>query len=616
MTFSVFFLCCALWGVAQASEFFSEDVMAISYDDGSGVDATDGTGKAEHYDVAIFLGDASLAGKTLEGVRVPFGSSEDISRLKVWVASGLILSDDNLPVADLAQAEAEIIEGWTEVKFDSPVEIGPEGIYIGYSFDVDKINSNNLKPVCLTSVASQYGYFIHTSRTTKYKKWTNANEKSDIGSLRLQAMVKGMDANAASIEVYPKIDVQLGSVAYVPVRVTCHGYNGVASIDYNYEINGKKGSQSFVLDNPIAPVFNKYADIDIPLCEISETGQLPFSIDVVKVNGGDNTDASKVSEGILNVFDFVPVHRPLFEEYTGTWCGNCPRGIAAVEAMKELHPDDFICISYHNSDAMEITTSFPSEIRGFPDSWISRKKRTDPFFGDKNDGQFHLNEEWEAIKKEPTTISVDIEADWADETETSLDVCVKIMSQVQYGPQDLAIACALVADDLHGEGSKWNQQNYYSGSSDCAPELQWVAELPKVIKDLHFNDVLILGKNLDGLDANLPYEIEPMNVYEASFKFSLDDAVNTSGVSLVQDKSKLRVVAMGIDRNSTEIINSNQTGWMKSSGVDTLHADLEIVSAEYFDLYGHKVSSNTKGLILKVLSHKDGSKECRKLINR
>lgn len=611
-------LCCALMGAAQASDSFAEDVMAISYDDGSGVDTSDGTGKAERYDVALMLDDTSLIGKSIVGVRIPFASTEDLSGLKVWAASTLALTEsDNLPVCDIAQESADIDQGWTEVIFSTPISLSGTGIYLGYSFDVDKINSNNLKPVCLTSAVSQNGYFIHTSRTTKYKKgWTNVNENTEVGSLRMQVMVKGLDGNAASIEVYPKINVRYGAVAYAPVRIICHGYNGVSSISYAFDINGKTGEQTYTLDTPIAPVYNKYADVEIPLAEITEVGQLPFTINVTKVNGADNTDVAKTGEGILNVFDFVPVHRPLFEEYTGAWCGNCPRGLAAIETMKERYADDFICISYHNSDAMEVTTSFPSEIRGFPDSWISRKKRTDPFFGDKSDGQFHLDEEWEAIRKEPTTISVDVDAEWTDLDESSIEVKVKIMSQINYSPQALAIGCALIADDLHGEGSSWWQTNYYAGKSEtCAPELKWIAEYPSTIRNFRFNDVLILGRNLDGAEANLPFDIEPMNEYEVSFTLPLDEALNTSGVSLVQDKSKLRVVAFGVDRESTEVINSNQTPYMvSSSGINDLLWDTTISAVDYFDLLGNKVGADAKGVIIRVTHYANGLSICHKII--
>lgn len=604
-------------GAAQDLPVFADDVMAISFEDGSGVETTDGTGKAEHYDVAMFLEDSSLTGKSVVGVRIPFGSVEDISGLKVWMASGLQLSEsDRLPICDIAEVSCVATQGWTDVVFEEPFVMEGSGLYIGYSFDVDKINSNNLKPVCLTSVVSGDGYYIHTSRTAKYKQsWTNVNEKSNVGSLRMQVMVKGMEANAASIEAYSKINVQLGEVAYAPVRITCHGYNGVSSIGYQYEINGVKGDNTYELETPIAAVYNKYADIDIPLGVATDLGQVPFSVNVVTVNGAENTDLSSTTEGTLNVFDFVPVHRPLFEEYTGAWCGNCPRGLAAIEEMKVRHPEDFICISYHNSDAMEIASSFPSEIRGFPDSWISRKKQTDPFFGDKEDGQFHLDEEWEKIRKDPATVSIDVEAEWSDDTESAIEVKTRIISQIHYPADALAIGCALIADDLHGDTRQWWQHNYYSGESEtCAPELKWIAELPSLIKDFHFNDVLILGKNLDGLESNLAYDIEPMNVYETGFTLPLSDAVNTSGENLVQDKSKLRVVAFCMDRAANEIYNANQTGFMESSGIEPLIVDSEIESVEYYDLVGTRVDRSATGVILKVTYHRDGTRKCEKMI--
>ena len=79
-----------------------------------------------------------------------------------------------------------------------------------------------------------------------------------------------------------------------------------------------------------------------------------------------------------NVGD-VPVHRPLMEEYTGTWCGYCVRGLLGLQKLAELYPDDYVCVSYHNGDPMEIAYDFPSPIAGYPSAWVDRGMEVDPY---------------------------------------------------------------------------------------------------------------------------------------------------------------------------------------------------------------------------------------------
>ena len=61
-------------------------------------------------------------------------------------------------------------------------------------------------------------------------------------------------------------------------------------------------------------------------------------------------------------------HRPLIEEYTGTWCGWCPRGFTGMEMLRETFGEDFIGVAIHNQDPMAVltTSQYPSNIQGFP----------------------------------------------------------------------------------------------------------------------------------------------------------------------------------------------------------------------------------------------------------
>jgi hypothetical protein len=66
--------------------------------------------------------------------------------------------------------------------------------------------------------------------------------------------------------------------------------------------------------------------------------------------------------------------------------------------MNRLYPNDFIGVSYHNADPMEImdSNSFPSDVAGFPDAWLDRVHETDAFAGDLDyySYQFGIDQAW------------------------------------------------------------------------------------------------------------------------------------------------------------------------------------------------------------------------------
>lgn len=83
----------------------STDAVAqtVTYGPYSGSESIDswGTNKKENYDVAVFVKDAALVGKTITGVRVPFASNVDTTLVtdgRAFITKALtIKSSKNVP---------------------------------------------------------------------------------------------------------------------------------------------------------------------------------------------------------------------------------------------------------------------------------------------------------------------------------------------------------------------------------------------------------------------------------------------------------------------------------------------------------------------------------------
>ena len=250
----------------------------------------------------------------------------------------------------------------------------------------------------------------------------------------------------------------------------------------------------------------------------------------------------------------TPVHRPLIEEYTGTWCGWCIRGFVGMELMRETFGDDFIGVAYHNGDAMQITTNYPNNVTGFPSAFLERNYSIDPLygFGNVSGGIINDMEEMAAIE---VIAGIDVTAKWTSDAKTAIDVNVTSYFTSDYNNANYAIEVMLIADDLYGTGSGWNQSNYYSGYTEYAKDDYlgpWVRK-PQTVTGLHFNDVLV---GFSGAIANsLPTTIVANEEYSTNYTFELSRLPKPA---LIQNKDNLHVIAVVVYKNNRKAINANR----------------------------------------------------------
>ena len=101
------------------------------------------------------------------------------------------------------------------------------------------------------------------------------------------------------------------------------------------------------------------------------------------------------------------------------------------------------------------------------------------------------------------------------------------------------------------------------------------------------------------------------------YRFNVADAVNTSGEPIIQDKSKLRVVAVLVDASTGEVLNSNKTavadGGSVGIGEAVRQAD-RVKSVAYYDASGRRVSSPSGGLYIKSVTYADGTVKTYKVV--
>ena len=253
----------------------------------------------------------------------------------------------------------------------------------------------------------------------------------------------------------------------------------------------------------------------------------------------------------------TPVHRPLVEEYTGCWCGYCVRGLAGMELLRKKFGDNYVGVAYHNGDAMAVIPSnkYPNRISGFPSEFIDRSYSVDPLygFGSTSGG---ILDAVRQVAATATIADVEVTAQWSNEDRTDIAVNVSSYFTEDVTNGNYVIEVMLIADDLYGSGSAWNQANNYSGVSSLAmdPYMGVFVNSPSVITGYHFNDV-ILGTS-GNISGSLPKDMVAYELYNYDYTITLSDLTNPN---LVQNKDKLRVVAIIYNTKTKKAINANKT---------------------------------------------------------
>lgn len=567
-------------------------------------------GRAQGYDLASYIYDPSLKGMKVKGLRITAPQGTAVTQYTGWLSNGLSLKMvDGVKVADadITSNVGDVVSGHAEVMFDEPYEIGDEGFFAGYTIPV----TDEEEALMITTDKMGGGLWIHT--TSALRNW---KDLSSAGSPCIELILEGQPLNAATIVVPANTYAKKGEPIYVNAKVYNHGTSMLNSYAYTYEVNGVTKSanlKSFIKGDH----WGRSSDIMLELDPIAEAGSYPLTVTVTAANGSDNQDVVPTHVGMVNIMDFVPVHRALVEEYTGTWCGWCTRGLVAMRMLAETYGDDFIGVAYHNSDPMEVTTSFPSPVEGFPSAFVERYYDVDPYYGYDSNG-FGMKDLIDFVMSQLAVVDLNVKAEWADEARTELKATVESNFVMNAAGSDYGIEVMLVEDDMYGPaGTDWDQHNYYADMADQYgddPDLGPLCELPGTIQGYHFNDVLVASSGV--VDGSLPDMIVANTVNSFDYSFYADYLYNTSYEPIIQNKDKLHVVAIVVDTATGRVLNAAKTS-VGNAAVNEIGDDNKVVaSTMYYDLTGRMVSNPGNGIYVKVVRYTDGSQRSFKVLKK
>lgn len=548
--------------------------------------------------IAIFVpGDGILAGGNIAGVNVPVADASAVTALSAWITPNLSSSETYTQQVELTS----YANGFNQAIFSEPYTVTESGCYVGYTITVN---------TALNTQGSKYPavYDPSTLVPNSFWIWYSAQYGwQDIGNVYgqscLQALFKDLQLpeTAAYFGTIQNAVTAAGSETEWPVKVYSDASEAVNNIEYTIDVNGVKETRT--ADVSIESGFNKSGEIKVKVASPSEPGVYDVTLAITKVNGKDNSLANNPTVISFKNLSRIVQRNTVVEEFTGTGCGWCPRGMQGMANLRAEFGDRFIGLAFHTyntSDPMYPNYYISASklgISGAPSCIMDRKEVMDPYYGTEKNERYVL-QDFEDYSSIPAYVDIDLKAEWADNDKVQIDAKIESLADDKY-----EVVYVLTADSLTGTSTAWRQSNYYYQYS--AAEVG-EADLAKFCKggeygtsrfSWNFDDVVIassynsLGNNQGSSFGTLTagQSVEDSYTLSLPTKAALREAVDAS-------IDKVYAVAFVLNSEGT-IAQAVKVAVSKSSGegIESVSEDMKDSEAPIYDLQGRQINTPRRG---------------------
>ncbi|MDE5876982.1 MAG: hypothetical protein K2H47_05750 [Muribaculaceae bacterium] len=586
-----------------------------------------GFGVADHYDVAIFVPGEPLANfnTTLKEFTITVPVNDNIDNFKMWVSTSLSnpgisrhfsgdISNEYVDVDPISGSNL----GTITYTLEEPYKLTSNGVYLGYSFDVKAIDPNEeVTSYPVVATADSNPNALISRLAANFPNF----EPTDQYALCCTATLEGDFVDLGAGVTCSKLYAKRGEPSQLKATLINHGIEPITSVEYTCTLDDN--TQSGTLEVNVDQVLGSTYDITVPVNAISDNGDYTGTLSITKVNGEPNQSASPSCTVKAKVLERIPVHRVVAEEFSGTWCNNCPRGIAGMRLLNDTF-EDFIGISYHGNDIMELKSGIPALDYVYPNVFFDRVgPGRDPYFGlDLNNlVAGRIVDEYMEATETFAPADIDVQAEWNDD-ETSLLITSEVtFAEVPDDGFNFRVAYVVIEDGLSGSGAAWWQRNGLSGVTALKddPYLKEFVNAPDPIRDIVYDEVAVFATNPRGVANSLPKynDLKDNETYTHQFEAKLSDFKNANGNQSYQNPANMHVVAMLIKQDTSSagvICNGAKAKVPVPSAVESISAEKEVTSTEFFDLTGRRVSETAKGIVIIRQTFSDGTVKTGKII--
>ena len=293
----------------------------------------------------------------------------------------------------------------------------------------------------------------------------------------------------------------------------------------------------------------------------------------------------------------------VIEEFTGTWCGNCPRGIVGLKNLARDFGDRCIAIAVHSStnpngtdEPMYNSAYHDNGIvpTGIPKCKIDRVTETHPYEGTTGGTHYGLGKDFAAALDVPAEAKVELTAKWENERRNYI-VCNAITTfGLNSETAPYAVIFVILEDGLHGEGKEWAQVNYYANENPRQlpdSDMDEFYAAPYNITGMTYNHVAIASLGVkNGVAGSIK---APIVKGEAQ---TFEGRVVMNGNKILQNPYNLTAVAMIVNTETGAIVNATKAhvDSFEGDGVEAVESDAAARRSQAtYNLQGQRVSGSS-----------------------
>ena len=577
-------------------------------------DATDVVSGTTHCAIRVTAENALLVDGRIHGLRFWLRDKSVVTEASIWVSfrqfSGE--ADTDMAKKTIMPDELRDVEHDGEptvVRFDEPVDILPSAnryanAYVGFTIKTSG--------TCRLVTA---GSDTRIGANTCYIDWQNREAVN--GPLAMQLLVSGERIGTNSVKAAP-FDEQIltpGASTTIDLMLTSEGAGRISSLDYEVSLDGARQTEHHVeLPQPIDELDRPFT-ITVSVDLLNDPRGYNCEVRVTKVNDEMNENAAPTANGTLIALSQTPLKRTVMEELTGTWCGNCPRGLVGMHLLEQAFDDRFVGIAVHGGDSSEpmrlaaydastFVRSLSSRMGGRPSCSVDRLIDCDPYGGVGLYYEYGADVVVDWALQQKTVADLDVTARYADESLTKIDVDVATTFRYSADESPYRLMLVLTADSLTGDDADWLQANTLVGRTEYDAACDEFVYGERRMK-LKYNHVPVFVDGVEnGIEGSIahPLTSDTPQHYERR----IDISTNT----LVQRKECVNAVALLIDTRTGVVANvarSHVEGATDRLVVPTADG---AVNSRYYDLQGRPLPLHARGLIIE----RTGNGQMRKVI--
>lgn len=427
-----------IWGYNTSNEF-------TFMGSGSGSDYPDPISCAMYVP-----GNGELKGAKIHALNLPI-TSDDYTDISIWGVNKIVPYSESLGTLlfNKKYTGPVMANTYQRVDLDTPIEIPEEGLYVGFTYT--------------TNSGYPFGMIVGCIEGSTWDNTWNGwwvDDRYNTTALQIFISNVSLTGNFMSIESAKCRKSESGKEAFVTVGLSSSSNEPVETLTYTVTFGSKKETRTITLDEPIEEGLTIKVTKSLGFTAPATDGTHKGTISIDKINGKDNLSEDTSCEfTVKTVAEIVP-RLTIIEEYTGTGCGNCPRGWLGMKNVKEKMSDHAAVIAIHQypgNDPMMCYNYSTMEFDGAPSCHIDRTGlNLDPLYGDALGNIYERIDDYNDID---ATAKVEVEGHFTDATNSSISVSAT--TKFLTNSPGSQIAFVLTADELTGTSNAWRQSNYF-----------------------------------------------------------------------------------------------------------------------------------------------------------